>query len=126
MRVFWAAKMDAGMEKECSALGGLFQTIMNDMKVSPSYIKMIHRCFDLPQRRGWFGVLLGQMHGISYFPAVLEGWQQFCGWPAADTCDVCLCPLQFTICVSGCVRSSASLKDGGAFLCEISGNISLF
>ncbi|XP_073726558.1 protein MTSS 1 isoform X2 [Misgurnus anguillicaudatus] len=26
--------MDAGMEKECSALGGLFQTIMNDMKAS--------------------------------------------------------------------------------------------
>uniref|UniRef100_A0A0E9WV40 Uncharacterized protein n=1 Tax=Anguilla anguilla TaxID=7936 RepID=A0A0E9WV40_ANGAN len=26
--------MDAGIEKECSALGGLFQTIMNDMKVS--------------------------------------------------------------------------------------------
>uniref|UniRef100_A0A8C1X2F0 MTSS I-BAR domain containing 1 n=1 Tax=Cyprinus carpio TaxID=7962 RepID=A0A8C1X2F0_CYPCA len=25
--------MDAGMEKECSALGGLFQIIMNDMKV---------------------------------------------------------------------------------------------
>lgn len=25
--------MDAGMEKECSALGGLFQSIMNDMKV---------------------------------------------------------------------------------------------
>lgn len=31
---FGAAKMDAGMEKECSALGGLFQTIMNDMKAS--------------------------------------------------------------------------------------------
>ncbi|KAJ8260368.1 hypothetical protein GJAV_G00181320, partial [Gymnothorax javanicus] len=27
-------KMDAGIEKECSALGGLFQTIMNDMKSS--------------------------------------------------------------------------------------------
>ncbi|XP_052414188.1 protein MTSS 1 isoform X1 [Carassius gibelio] len=26
--------MDAGMEKECSALGGLFQIIMNDMKAS--------------------------------------------------------------------------------------------
>uniref|UniRef100_A0A4W4GX18 IMD domain-containing protein n=1 Tax=Electrophorus electricus TaxID=8005 RepID=A0A4W4GX18_ELEEL len=26
--------MDAGIEKECSALGGLFQTIMNDMKAS--------------------------------------------------------------------------------------------
>uniref|UniRef100_A0AAR2IRM4 IMD domain-containing protein n=1 Tax=Pygocentrus nattereri TaxID=42514 RepID=A0AAR2IRM4_PYGNA len=26
--------MDAGMEKECSALGGLFQTVMNDMKAS--------------------------------------------------------------------------------------------
>ncbi|XP_039591711.1 protein MTSS 1 isoform X2 [Polypterus senegalus] len=26
--------MDAGIEKECSALGGLFQTIMNDMKSS--------------------------------------------------------------------------------------------
>lgn len=26
-------KMDAGIEKECSALGGLFQLIMNDMKV---------------------------------------------------------------------------------------------
>lgn len=26
--------MDAGIEKECSALGGLFQLIMNDMKVS--------------------------------------------------------------------------------------------
>ncbi|XP_043946038.1 protein MTSS 1-like [Protopterus annectens] len=26
--------MDAGMERECSALGGLFQTIMNDMKAS--------------------------------------------------------------------------------------------
>lgn len=25
--------MDAGIEKECSALGGLFQLIMNDMKV---------------------------------------------------------------------------------------------
>lgn len=25
--------MDAGIEKECSALGGLFQVIMNDMKV---------------------------------------------------------------------------------------------
>ncbi|KAG7226650.1 hypothetical protein INR49_001820, partial [Caranx melampygus] len=24
--------MDAGIEKECSALGGLFQLIMNDMK----------------------------------------------------------------------------------------------
>lgn len=31
---FWAGKMDAGMEKECSALGGLFQIIMNDMKAS--------------------------------------------------------------------------------------------
>lgn len=27
-------KMDAGIEKECSALGGLFQLIMNDMKAS--------------------------------------------------------------------------------------------
>ncbi|XP_030635877.1 protein MTSS 1 isoform X2 [Chanos chanos] len=27
-------KMDAGIEKECSALGGLFQIIMNDMKAS--------------------------------------------------------------------------------------------
>lgn len=123
MRVFWTAKMDAGMEKECSALGGLFQTIMNDMKVSPRYIKIIHRRFDLPQRRGWFGSPLGQTLGISYFPAVLEGWQQFCGWPAADTCDVC--PLQFTICVSGCVRAFASLKDGGVFLCEIWEDISL-
>lgn len=26
-------EMDAGIEKECSALGGLFQLIMNDMKV---------------------------------------------------------------------------------------------
>lgn len=26
--------MDAGMERECSALGGLFQTVMNDMKAS--------------------------------------------------------------------------------------------
>ncbi|TWW62495.1 hypothetical protein D4764_04G0011420 [Takifugu flavidus] len=24
--------MDAGIEKECSALGGLFQVVMNDMK----------------------------------------------------------------------------------------------
>uniref|UniRef100_A0A8C1HII9 MTSS I-BAR domain containing 1 n=1 Tax=Cyprinus carpio carpio TaxID=630221 RepID=A0A8C1HII9_CYPCA len=31
--------MDAGMEKECSALGGLFEIIMNDMKVSPSQIE---------------------------------------------------------------------------------------
>ncbi|XP_015243979.1 PREDICTED: metastasis suppressor protein 1-like [Cyprinodon variegatus] len=26
--------MDSGIEKECSALGGLFQLIMNDMKAS--------------------------------------------------------------------------------------------
>lgn len=38
---FWAAKMDAGMEKECSALGGLFQTIMNDMKVSDHHDKIV-------------------------------------------------------------------------------------
>ncbi|TRY89535.1 hypothetical protein DNTS_016323 [Danionella cerebrum] len=31
---FSGGKMDAGMEKECSALGGLFQIIMNDMKAS--------------------------------------------------------------------------------------------
>lgn len=31
--------MDAGIEKECSALGGLFQLIMNDMKVK-TLIKM--------------------------------------------------------------------------------------
>lgn len=31
---FWGGKMDAGMEKDCSALGGLFQIIMNDMKAS--------------------------------------------------------------------------------------------
>lgn len=39
---FRAGKMDAGMEKECSALGGLFQIIMNDMKVSPSQIEITH------------------------------------------------------------------------------------
>lgn len=34
-RIFFpeTGKMDAGIEKECSALGGLFQLIMNDMKV---------------------------------------------------------------------------------------------
>jgi len=41
--VFWGGKMDAGMEKECSALGGLFQIIMNDMKVSPSQIKITNQ-----------------------------------------------------------------------------------
>lgn len=30
--------MDAGIEKECSALGGLFQTIMNDMKVKKNLV----------------------------------------------------------------------------------------
>lgn len=31
-------KMDAGIEKECSALGGLFQLIMNDMKVKTIFV----------------------------------------------------------------------------------------
>ncbi|XP_056405099.1 protein MTSS 1-like isoform X2 [Hyla sarda] len=40
--------MDAGMEKECSALGGLFQTIMNDMKASyPTWEDFISKAIKL-------------------------------------------------------------------------------
>ncbi|XP_075033564.1 protein MTSS 1-like isoform X2 [Mixophyes fleayi] len=40
--------MDAGMEKECSALGGLFQTIMNDMKTSyPTWEDFISKAIKL-------------------------------------------------------------------------------
>ncbi|XP_066443006.1 protein MTSS 1-like isoform X2 [Eleutherodactylus coqui] len=40
--------MDAGMEKECSALGGLFQTIMNDMKASyPTWEDFISKAVKL-------------------------------------------------------------------------------
>ncbi|XP_063311853.1 protein MTSS 2-like isoform X2 [Pelobates fuscus] len=40
--------MDAGMEKECSALGGLFQTIMNDMKASyPTWEDFINKAIKL-------------------------------------------------------------------------------
>uniref|UniRef100_A0A3B3ZF98 IMD domain-containing protein n=1 Tax=Periophthalmus magnuspinnatus TaxID=409849 RepID=A0A3B3ZF98_9GOBI len=39
--------MDAGIEKECSALGGLFQLIMNDMKVTnvETLARFNHFCF---------------------------------------------------------------------------------
>lgn len=30
--------MDSTLEKDCSALGGLFQAIINDMRVSTSFI----------------------------------------------------------------------------------------
>uniref|UniRef100_A0A8C5PUQ8 IMD domain-containing protein n=1 Tax=Leptobrachium leishanense TaxID=445787 RepID=A0A8C5PUQ8_9ANUR len=40
--------MDAGMEKECSALGGLFQTIMSDMKASyPTWEDFINKAMKL-------------------------------------------------------------------------------
>ncbi|KAM4622247.1 protein MTSS 1-like [Discoglossus pictus] len=40
--------MDAGMEKECSALGGLFQTIMSDMKASyPTWEDFINKAIKL-------------------------------------------------------------------------------
>nr|XP_014342595.1 PREDICTED: metastasis suppressor protein 1-like isoform X1 [Latimeria chalumnae] len=40
--------MDAAMEKECSALGGLFQTIMNDMKSSyPTWEDFINKAVKL-------------------------------------------------------------------------------
>ncbi|KAM9296129.1 protein MTSS 1-like [Gastrophryne carolinensis] len=40
--------MDAGMEKDCSALGGLFQTIMNDMKASyPTWEDFISKAIKL-------------------------------------------------------------------------------
>ncbi|XP_053572779.1 protein MTSS 1 [Bombina bombina] len=40
--------MDAGMEKECSALGGLFQTIMNDMKSSyPTWEDFVNKAIKL-------------------------------------------------------------------------------
>lgn len=43
-----AGTMDAGMEKECSALGGLFQTIMNDMKASyPTWEDFISKAIKL-------------------------------------------------------------------------------
>ena len=34
--------MDAGIEKECSALGGLFQLIMNDMKVKTWFNSLVY------------------------------------------------------------------------------------
>ncbi|KAM4691345.1 protein MTSS 1-like [Rhinophrynus dorsalis] len=40
--------MDTGIEKECSALGGLFQTIMNDMKASyPTWEDFINKAIKL-------------------------------------------------------------------------------
>lgn len=47
-----AGKMEAVIEKECSALGGLFQTIISDMKVG-RWVSGCGRCCALTSPRGF-------------------------------------------------------------------------
>ncbi|XP_029468139.1 protein MTSS 2-like [Rhinatrema bivittatum] len=52
--------MDAGLEKECSALGGLFQTIVNDMKSSyPTWEDFISKAIKLQTQLRTTAVVTG-------------------------------------------------------------------
>nr|XP_033818533.1 protein MTSS 2-like [Geotrypetes seraphini] len=52
--------MDAGLEKECSALGGLFQTIVNDMKSSyPTWEDFISKAIKLQTQLRTAAVVTG-------------------------------------------------------------------
>ncbi|XP_077315089.1 protein MTSS 1-like isoform X1 [Lithobates pipiens] len=52
--------MDGGMEKDCSALGGLFQTIMNDMKASyPTWEDFISKAIKLQSQLRTMTIVTG-------------------------------------------------------------------
>lgn len=60
--------MDAGIEKECSALGGLFQVIMNDMKVGterPSVKNQTNKKDRLRGRLAYLSSLVKVNSGVS-------------------------------------------------------------
>lgn len=82
--------MDAGIEKECSALGGLFQIIMNDMKVSTGNHTSFTRRYSGDRNNAVVGFVghirsvaassCSAAHPMTQAPDSEPGWQQLAQW----------------------------------------------